>query len=110
MNDLLDALDGKKPFSMPYIQKMVDQMRVLLKDQIKTLNREHIHHWLETNMPAWKLNDKVQEDTRLKTIADSQLKMDDFGPSIKDDVRPSIQSLIEHYNGLNLYFGVPNRM
>jgi len=110
LEDLLQALDGVKIFSMPYIQAMVDKIRVIVPDQIKKLNRDHLRHWISQNMPAWKIADKTAIDTINKTIADSKLKIEDFGSPIKEEIKGMVSALVAHFNGENIFYGVNNRL
>jgi len=110
MEDLMQALAGKKQFSMPYIQKMVEKMQPILKDEIAKLNKDHLRKWVFESMPTWKLADKLQEETRKNIIEGSKLKVSDFGSSIKDHLVQMVDAVVAHYNGTNIFFGVQTKM
>jgi hypothetical protein len=95
---------------MPYIQKIVEKIQSILRDDIQHIKIEKFLTWVEENMPVWRANDKSLANIREKTISDSKLKLEDFGTPIKDEMLPSIEALVEHYNGVNVFFGVANRL
>lgn len=109
LEELLIALEGGKPFKMDYIQKMVKQLRELVPKEIKKLKKDHLREWVQKNLPGWILNDKVEEATRSNIVAQSHLKPEDFGSSLKDNMKDIIMTLIAHYNGEKIFFGVNNR-
>jgi hypothetical protein len=112
LEDLFLALESKRIFDMPYIQIMIEKIRNLMPDEIKKLEHEkdHFRKWVYTSLPTWKLNDKLVSETRIKTVKDSQLTLNDFGGNIQLDYFNIVQSLIDHYNGANIFFGMNNRM
>jgi len=95
---------------MPYIQTMIEKIRVVVPNQIQKLNKDHLRHWVAQNMAAWKIADKTVVDTTDKIIADSKLKIEDFGSPIKEELKAMISAIIAHYNGENIFYGVNNRL
>jgi len=112
LEDMFLALEGKRIFDMPYIQIMIEKMRSLMPNEIKSLGKEkdHFRKWVYDLLPTWKLNDKLVSETRTKIVEDSQLTLNDFGGNIQLDYFSIIQSLIDHYNGANIFFGMNNRV
>ena len=112
LEDIFLALESKRIFDMPYIQIMIEKIRTLMPDEIKSLGKEkdHFRKWVYDHLPTWKLNDKLVSETRIKTVKDSQLTINDFGGNIQLDYFNIIQSLIDHYNGANIFFGMNNRV
>ena len=49
-------------------------------------------------------------ESRERTIKQSRLTMNDFGSSIKEELQPVVKALVDHYNGENIFFGLPNRL
>ena len=110
LEDMFLALEGKRIFDMPYIQTMIEKIRSLMADEIKSLNKDELREWVYIHMPTWKLNDKIVTETRKKIVEESQLKFSDFGSNINIDLMHIVQSLIDHYNGANIFFGMKNRL
>ncbi|QEE16972.1 hypothetical protein DSAG12_02803 [Promethearchaeum syntrophicum] len=112
LEDIFLALEGKRIFDMPYVQIMIEKIRSLMPEEIKALEKEkdHFRKWVYDHLPTWKLNDKLVLETRIKIIKDSQLTLNDFGGNIQLDYFNIIQSLIDHYNGANIFFGMNNRV
>ncbi len=112
LEDIFLALEGKRIFDMPYIQIMIEKIRSLMPNEIKKLEKEkdHFRKWVYTRLPTWKLNDKLVSETRIKIVKDSQLILNDFGGNIQLDYFKIVQSLIDHYNGINIFFGMNNRV
>ena len=112
LEDMFLALEGKRIFDMPYIQIMIEKMRTLMPKEIKSLGKEkdHFRKWVYDLLPTWKLNDKLVSETRIKIVKDSQLTLNDFGGNIQLDYFNIVQSLIDHYNGANIFFGMNNRV
>ncbi|MHA1510322.1 MAG: hypothetical protein ACTSRX_01220 [Promethearchaeota archaeon] len=112
LEDIFQALEGKRIFDMPYIQIMIEKIRILMPDAIKKLEHEkdHFRKWVYTSLPTWKLNDKLVSETRIKIVKDAQLTLNDFGGNIQLDYFNIVQSLIDHYNGANIFFGMNNRI
>ena len=112
LEDIFQALEGKRIFDMPYIQIMIEKIRTLMPDEIKSLDKEkdHFRKWVYTMLPTWKLNDKLISETRIKIVKDSQLILNDFGGNIQLDYFNIVQSLIDHYNGDNIFFEMNNRV
>lgn len=112
LEDMFLALEGKRIFDMPYIQIMIEKIRSLMPDEIKSLDKEkdHFRKWVYTMLPTWKLNDKLVSETRIKIVKDSQLTLNDFGGNIQLDFFKIVQSLIDHYNGANIFFGMNDRV
>ncbi|MHA1777068.1 MAG: hypothetical protein DRO88_10640 [Promethearchaeia archaeon] len=109
LEDIFKALSGEEPFSMDYIQNLLEKLRELVPEQIKKLNTEHLREWVKKNMPAWILSDKVEAEARERLKAQSYLKPEDFGPVLKKNVKDMILALIDHYNGERIFFGMNNR-
>jgi hypothetical protein len=110
LEELFEALDGLREFSMPYIQKMVEKMRGILGDDIKALKKDHLRHWVEENMAAWKLTDKNAEQTIATIISESKLKSEDFGIPLKGELSDMVNALIAHYNGDNIMYGLATKI
>lgn len=110
MEELLIALDGGKPFSMDYIQSILVQLRELVPKEIKELNKEKMRAWVQEMLPSWILNDRIEAETRNKTISDAQLVPTDLGSSIKENMKSIIADIIGHYNGTKIFYGVNNRL
>jgi len=112
LEDMFLALEGKRIFDMPFIQIMIEKIRALMPKEIKSLGKEkdHFRKWVYDLLPTWKLNDKLVSETRIKIVKDSQLTLNDFGGNIQLDYFSIVQSLINHYNGANIFFGMNNRM
>jgi hypothetical protein len=109
LEEIMWALEGKKNFSMDYIQKIVIKMKDLLKDEIAEMNKDELRKWVYENLPGWKITDKVQEDTRNSKIVQAQLKIADFGNNLAEHTISIIESLVNHYNGSSVFFGMDNR-
>ena len=58
LSDIMDALQGKKMFAMPYIQKMLEKCQQIMPDEIMALNREKYQKWIDENLPLWVISDK----------------------------------------------------
>ncbi|WP_457559781.1 hypothetical protein [Candidatus Harpocratesius sp.] len=109
LEELFVALDGGKPFSMDYIQNILNKLQELVPDEIKALNKDHLRDWVQKNMPAWILSDEIENKAREELKAKSRLRFEDFGSSIKDSMKDVISALIDHYNGERIFFGMNNR-
>lgn len=109
LEDIFTALDGGAPFSMDYIQSILEKLKQLVPEQIKNLNKDHLREWIHKNMPAWILSDKIETEARECLKAQSRLKPEDFGSSLKENMSEMITALIDHYNGERIFFGVNNR-
>ncbi|MHA1519550.1 MAG: hypothetical protein ACTSRK_05140 [Promethearchaeota archaeon] len=109
LEELFIALDGGTPFKMDYIQKMIDQLRPLVPEEIKNLPKDHLREWVQKNLPGWILSDKIENKTRTDSVAAAQLKLEDFGPELKEKAKLVVNNLIAHYNGDKIFFGVNNR-
>ena len=58
LSDIMDAVQGKKIFAMPYIQKMLEKCQQIMPDEILALNREKYQKWIDENLPLWVISDK----------------------------------------------------
>ena len=110
MEELLIALDDGKPFSMDYIQNMIVQLRDLVPTEIKELNKDKLRAWVQEMLPSWILSDRIEAETREKTISDAQLELSDFGSITKENLKLKIEDIIGHYNGTKIFYGVNNRL
>jgi hypothetical protein len=110
LEELFQALEGIRIFSMPYVQKMVDKMRSVLANEIKAMNKDEFRHWIHENMTTWKLADKTAEETVANKIKESKLKPEDFGSPIKEELKAMVNALVWHYNGENVLYGLSNKL
>jgi hypothetical protein len=110
LEELIAALQGKKVFSTPYVQKMVEKVRGVLPEEIKRIHKEHYDAWIAENMLVWKMTDKTDQAATEKTIAESKLKIEDFGMKIKDEMKSMILAIVNHYNGENILYGLPTKL
>ena len=62
-DEFIDALEGKKEFSLDVIQNIVIRLREIFSDEIKKIERAKYKKWIEYNHLKWsKQIDSYQED------------------------------------------------
>ena len=110
MENFLEALEDTTIFtSAAHIQKIVEKMQDLLKDEIKNMDKNEYKKWIDGNMDMWKLVEKNHEKAKIANDKASKLKLKDFGPP-NAVLETIIQDMIDHYNGDCVFYGIKNKL
>ncbi|MHA1297946.1 MAG: hypothetical protein ACTSO9_00725 [Candidatus Helarchaeota archaeon] len=108
--EFVSYLQGKGFHPISNIQKVIEQMKDLFAKEIEHINMEKYIEWIKKNLPIWRRNRKIKEQFKKQKELASKLKISDFGESIPLEIQPLIQSIVNHYNGEIIFFGIETKI
>jgi len=110
VHELINAFQGKRPFNVLYVQKMVEELQKILPEQIKKIDKEKYLEWINDNMPIWKIHCKQIEKLNEEKQISNKLTISDFGKNINRDFLDIITDFVNHYNNEVVFYGIKTKI
>lgn len=106
--EIMATLEGKTQFSIEYFNRVLQHIKKIAPNGVKHAieKKAHLKEWIEKNLPIWEKTSENKKQFEAKKKIETKLSLSDFGDNLPGSLAQFVQSLIDHYNGELIFFGL----
>ena len=110
--EAMATLAGDTQFHIDYFNRVLKNLKEITPQGVKEVldAPEHMQKWIAKNLPIWEKRVESKKNFLEQKKLRSRLTKEDFGESIPPDYAGLVESLINHYNGDIVLYGMSRKM